>query len=108
MENWKCVIRDHPYDLSIDLFVYRQTSGNELEYVYVGKNGEFLIEVVRRYEPLKPFLTLPEMMAKELFSGLAQALDKQGYKTESNSKLEGLLEATKYHLEDLRKIAKLK
>ncbi len=35
---------------------------------------------------------------------LAEALDKSGVKTDKDAKIAGTLEATKYHLEDLRKI----
>jgi hypothetical protein len=45
-------------------------------------------------------MTNPEILKK--------AIEGQGIKPESVSKSEGLLEATKYHLEDMRKLMKLK
>ena len=49
-------------------------------------------------------LKIPNIMAKEFFKAFAEALDEQGIKTENDFKIQGLLEATKYHLEDMRKI----
>lgn len=37
----------------------------------------------------------------------AEALDKHGIKTDNDHKIAGTLEATKYHLEDMRKLAKV-
>ncbi len=58
--------------------------------------------------PDEYILKVPGTMRDELFRSLAEAMDKQGIKTENDHKIAGILEATKYHLEDLRKIAKLK
>lgn len=38
----------------------------------------------------------------------AEALSKRGIKTDNDHKIAGTLEATKYHLEDMRKLAKVK
>ena len=39
---------------------------------------------------------------------LADAIANMGIKTDSDFKIQGLLEATKYHLEDMRSLLKLK
>lgn len=38
---------------------------------------------------------------------LAEALDEQNIKTDKDAKIQGTLEASRYHLEDLRKLLKL-
>jgi hypothetical protein len=53
----------------------------------------------------KPSLRLPFHMSEPFFRAFAEALDRQGVKTESDAKIGGLLEATRYHLEDMRKLA---
>ncbi len=57
---------------------------------------------------IKPTLILKNKVGREFMSAMADMLDKNGIKTEKTSKLEGTLEATKYHLEDMRKLLKLK
>ena len=43
----------------------------------------------------------------EALQAFAEALAGRGIKTNNDHKIEGTLEATKYHLEDMRKIAKV-
>ena len=108
MNEWLCYIREEVYTLQTHLFLVRETAHDGLEYATIGDNGAIILTEGKRFEPIKPFLTLTDMMAKELFKGLADCLDKRGIKTESTSKVEGKLEATLHHLEDLRKLLKLK
>lgn len=108
MNEWKVVIKDHIHDLQVDLIVYRMIDNDHIEYLHLGNSGEFLCTKGKAFKPVKPFLTLSHLLAKELFKGLAEALDNSGIKTDSTHKLEGTLNATKYHLEDLRQMLKLR
>jgi len=47
------------------------------------------------------------IMSQQFLVAMAEALDKHGVKTDKDAKIQGTLEATKYHLEDLRKLLKL-
>jgi len=49
------------------------------------------------------FARIPEAALK----AFADALAERGVKTDNDHKIAGTLEATKYHLEDMRKIAKV-
>ena len=55
--------------------------------------------------PADYIITLPRFFADEILKALAQALDEQNIKTDADAKIQGLLDATRYHLEDMRKIA---
>ena len=55
----------------------------------------------------KPVLVLGGREANQILKELAEAIDKQGVKTDQDAKTEGLLQATKYHLEDMRTLLKL-
>ena len=57
---------------------------------------------------LVPLFELPKELADQFFKALAEALDEKDIKTDNDFKIKGLLDATKYHLEDLRKLLKLK
>lgn len=55
----------------------------------------------------QPSLRIPYHMAPGFFKALAEVMDKEGIKTENDHKIQGLLEATKFHLQDMRKLLKL-
>ena len=49
------------------------------------------------------FCRIPNVMLKQF----ADQLSEMGVKTDNDHKIAGTLEATKYHLEDMRKLAKV-
>lgn len=104
---WKCKLANDPMSLNTMLYVFRESSKGHVEFATM-EDGHIMLHEGDRLGPVKPFLILNDYMAKELFQSLAEALGKSGYKTEINHKAEGLLEATKFHLEDMRKLLKLK
>lgn len=53
---------------------------------------------------IEPTLFIPFHLQSVFLKTLLKAMENQGIKPESTSKIEGLLEATKYHLEDMRTI----
>lgn len=61
------------------------------------------VETPPRGENVSPSLILPA----EYTQALVEALQAQGIKTNSDAKLQGTLEATRYHLEDLRRMLAL-
>lgn len=52
-------------------------------------------------QDIQPTVRLPNTAAHEL----VQALSELGVKTDKDAKIEGTLEATRYHLEDMRVLA---
>ena len=58
--------------------------------------------------PPEFMLKIPWDMAPEFENALAQWLAKKGVRNDHDAKLEGTLEATRYHLEDLREMLKLR
>ena len=51
-----------------------------------------------------PTLKLSSGNAGNFFSAFAEALDKQGIKTENDFKIQGKLEAKESHLQDMRRL----
>ncbi len=68
------------------------------------------VELVMEPKPMKhgtmvaPTMSIPGMFAREFPMKMIDALTRKGYKSISDSKTEGLLEATKYHLQDMRNL----
>jgi len=74
----------------------------------VARPVELVFEEVSKEIVCEPTLKMNTFFAMELFRALAEAMDKEGIKTDKDAKIEGTLEATRYHLEDLRKLLELK
>jgi len=94
------------YQCSMFKLVCSRHSGDKLELYnfYTGdvatiKQGELI--------PDEYIMKIPEQMKDMFMESFAKMLDEKNIKTENTHKLEGVLEATKYHLEDMRKIAKV-
>jgi len=69
----------------------------ELEFVEIPEGTEML-----------PTLWLPRHIAEDFIEELYKALTTFGKKSDGEHKLAGKLEATQYHLQDLRQLLKLK
>jgi hypothetical protein len=84
------------------VFLSYHQPGTEVINLYTGK-----VETVEEGDtiPSDYIIKLPRYFADDLLKALAEALDEKNIKTDNDAKIQGVLEATKYHLEDMRKIA---
>ena len=99
MHDWYVQIQDLPAQFSKALYIYRKSpiGGTEIlqgKEVVVYKPGEI---------PEPSLILQPDIL-----QGLLEAIMSMGIKPRDAGKTEGLLEATEYHLEDLRQLLKLK
>ena len=97
------ICKDWAYCGSIVYFVQERDGKT-----YVAKPVELEFVHVQDGERCEPTLTLPDRVDKAFFQALAEALDGENIKTDKDAKIEGTLDATKYHLSDLRQLLKLK
>ena len=68
--------------------------------IYLAKPMKLVFEPVAQLARWEPTLVLPgPTLAKSLLKALAEALDRQGVKTDSDAKIEGKLQATEAHLD---------
>lgn len=65
------------------------------------------MEVVPEGTEVEPSMVVPGPITDGFLKAMAEALDQRGVKTDSDAKLAGTIEATRYHLEDLRRLLKL-
>ncbi len=88
------------------VFFHRQDHSRYLVYnFYTGQS--VLIEMGMKI-PDEFILKLPWNISQEIEKALAEWLSKKGVRPDDNAKIEGTLQATRYHLEDLREMLKLK
>lgn len=102
----KVYLREEFFDGSVKI-LFSETFPDG-RYAYNFYTGE-RIKVVEGENPPDAFiLKIPEHLKDALFKALAETLDQKGVKTENDHKIAGTLEATRYHLEDMRQLLKLK
>lgn len=100
----------------MNISIGQQSYSGALEIVFWEKRGEKIYaakpcplvfeEVVDGYIE-NPTLKIGMAWANEFMKAMAEELDKKGIKTDSDAKIAGTLEATRYHLEDLRTLMKI-
>ena len=99
---WKVQIIDRPCYLDHRIYMMQIMNGAT---VFLTHNGT-AITVKEGVSYKEDDVWFAEMSDDQL-QAFADSLAGKGIKTINDHKNEGLLEATKYHLEDMRKIAKL-
>jgi len=80
------------------------SSGIGQQNLVIGEEGKTTLEPVVEGTDIKPFLVMPIFDAEDMLQALTSAIAEHGHKPDSQAKIEGVLEATKYHLEDVRKL----
>jgi len=100
----KVKIYKNPYKDIIEFLIYDERNGKR----YIAQPVKLIFKEWKEGEEIKPTLEIGGFFEGEFLEALAEALDEKGIKTDKDAKIEGILEATKYHLEDLRKLLKLK
>lgn len=100
----KITIYQQPYSDAIFISIgYRE--GSDL---YLARPVELIFDRYELGDKYEPTLKLNWAFAHEFVEALAEELDKVGIKTDKDAKIEGILEARSYHLEDLRTLLKLR
>lgn len=106
MFEWKVNIQQNPWGAYLDIYFYRrQPKGTEV--ISWDSNGNQILVFVdeaQSTEGFKPTLRLNSMDAGALLKSLAEAINQHGVKTDSDARMSGLLEATRAHLSDMRKL----
>ena len=74
---------------------------------YFAKPVELEFYEPEKFSMIEPTLRIDSWRGQALLKSMAEELERYNIKPESQHKLEGVLEATKFHLEDMRKIAKV-
>jgi hypothetical protein len=95
-ETWACKLSVYIID--------RFRSNGKSYLLHFGKFNNSWDELSELEERPEPTFILSGMDANELLKSLADSISDMGVKTESDFKIQGKLEATEKHLEDMRKL----
>jgi hypothetical protein len=98
-DNWKVQILDSPGKAGKDIYIYCNNPDGTTDFL-VGNKIEKIKELGVATDKCKLFLNT------HILQELSDALNESGFKPQKGY-LEGKLEATERHLEDIRKVAKL-
>lgn len=97
----KVIMRQDLGSDGTDILIFYKEGGRR----YIAKPVKLEFEPVTEGAPFKgPTLSLDS----GTMQAFAEALDKEGIKTDKDAKIEGTLEATRAHLEDLQRLLNLK
>ncbi len=93
----------------VDIYLYEERHG---ELYAIASPTDIKFQIVEdkdrhKSELQKPTFSLDRSIADDFLNAMAIALAKIDIKPEKDSVLQGKFEATKYHLEDMRKLLKL-
>lgn len=94
----KVRIYANPWDMTTNIALMVQRNGQWM----IAKPVTFDFVPINQGEVTTPTMMFAPEVASEFLKAMAQALDDRGIKTDSDAKLQGTLEATKSHLEDMR------
>lgn len=88
---------------SLSIYFINERDGGR----YLVKPVQLVFKKIEEGELIEPSIKLGSSLAQPFLQSIAEALDKNGVKTDNDAKIAGTLEATRYHLEDLRKLLKV-
>lgn len=101
MEDWKVQLTEEPGRIGYQIYIHRTPSAGVREFI---TKGGYEHQVISKGERTERDLTFGFIEHDQL-RALVEAFSSKGFKTDNDHKVEGLLEATKYHLEDMRTLA---
>lgn len=87
----------------VKIFIYEERG----DKTFLAKPVELELEEIDRHKSIEPTLRIGGV-SNQFLQSLAEELDELKIKTDKDAKIQGTLEATKYHLEDMRSLLKLK
>lgn len=102
----KVIIYEEPWKDAVNIVIMQIGENGDR---YVAQPVESIFKKIdEATRERKPTITISGMFAHDILKAFSEALDEKDIKTDNDFKIKGLLDATKYHLEDLRKLLKLK
>lgn len=100
--DWRVRIIDRPQYSTYRVYMMRLINGATMFFTHNGT-----VKTIKEGDAYQEDDVWFAEMSDDQLQAFADSLASKGIKTINDHKNEGLLEATKYHLEDMRKIAKL-
>jgi len=97
----KVKILHNPLTDDYDIYVFNRLPDGKIE---VAKPVEFIMETREEAEIIKPTFSLNALQGSSFLKSFFDELIESGFTAPAEEQLKGELGATKYHLEDLRKL----
>jgi hypothetical protein len=98
----KIKITNSPRSLAGNVFIYFERGNGKISVLQ--PDMKTLVDI-GEHEPIDPTFEVPNM--QDFINAMGEAVMEYGYKGNKEAKNDGNLQATKYHLEDLRRLLKL-
>ena len=101
---FKVVVNQKPGAFGVDIYIMQIDKFGK--HISVAQPIEFVFKEVKKEDEfkIKPTIELGRFFADDFLKAWVEAAKEKGLKPEEDYIMQGKLEATKYHLEDMRKI----
>ena len=101
---FKVVVNQKPGKFGVDIYIMQVDKLGK--HISVAQPVEFVFKEVKKEDEfkIKPTIELGPFFADDFLKALVEAAKENGLKPEEDYVMKGKLEATRYHLEDMRKI----
>lgn len=103
MRQWHCKVGAFNLTSSIGILLYFDENGVR----YYARPVELVAIKAEMASVIEPTIVINDTDAEDMLKALAAGLDAHGIKPAAEPEAAGELKATKYHLEDLRKLLRI-
>lgn len=104
-QGWRVAIERSINALATNIYIFRLGNGF-VEYVQPDSTMKKVVD--GQIVNVQPILTFNWADGNQILQAFAETLADEGHNTPNDFKIQGLLEATKAHLADMRQLLKLK
>lgn len=107
MSDWKVKLERPVWGDIVDLYLFRRIAEGEVEFMSQDSKGQQILVRINTFEAtekVKPTLRIGGRESAEILKAFANAIQEHGIRTDQDAKISGLLEATKEHLSDMRRL----
>ena len=98
-------INHNEMNRTVELYIFEDLANGRRRVI---KPMALTMKEIEEFDVFEPSLCLFYPISQSFLSAVAEALDREGIKTDSDAKIAGTLKATRAHLEDLQKLLKLR
>lgn len=97
---YEVYVKENPVTANCEVYIIDTSNGKR----FVVKPMELIWTEVEGGKEYEPTLAIPHYIARELFKAMKAAFTGAGIKTDDENMIKAELKATKYHLQDMRKL----
>lgn len=104
ISKWEVYVNWKDFARICEVYIVRYCEGEWTEYITKMDGDKTEVKKVKPHEPIQPTMIFYHPLANQILQAFADTCEKHGFRPEGKPVLENELTASKYHLEDMRKL----